>query len=742
MNRKILFLVVILSVFIIDFAFAKSPRSNGFFEAAKAQQNNIPVSDNSTAIQPKKFEHNIVPMQKTPELTSDAMSKTSGQSAPVNSPFKGAKKGEKRNIDISMDNMDLYPVLDLVLSQVLNINYIVDPNIRGSMSFRIIGDFNRDELLEVFNSVLQFHGLAITKGEHNIYKVVKKGDSPRFSSEITHGVDKIAAEGDVISIIKVKYLSAINIANNLRNFTSPGALLLPEQTINAIILVDTEEVTDKISTIVNLIDTDFFKDIHWKLFELHNTKVDDISKDLEKILQNKGLYGRPGLDTSAFQIIPLKSINSILILTRWDDLLVTVEGWLKEFDKSETGGGSKVYVYFVQNGNAAEIADTLSRLFLGRSSLKSTSKKQVLVKQTVKTSVDSKNTTTPQRQTNSTPSQSSTAGSPSSEISEDVEIIADEVNNAVLIRAKPKDYNIIMDVLKQIDRLPRQVLIEVFIMDVVLKDELQYGVEWFLKNKGVKFGDTDLNADAVFSDGTNIAENTALGKGLAGFSYSLFNSSGALRGLVKAISEKTDVNVLSTPNILATDNQEASIEITSEVPTLGSVTNLNTENPLQSIDYRNAGIILTVKPSINDSGVVRMEIQQEVSEPLSETTAGINSPTFRSRKASTIIVAKDGETLVIGGLMQTKKTTESDGIPVLKDIPLLGMAFGSRSIGTEKTELIFALTPHVVHNTIQSDAITNEIAKDIEVLKKEIEKQKTFKKKISEKNEGTNANKN
>ncbi len=737
MNRNFIILFVLLSFLIMNSAFAKSPRTaNGFVDAVKQAQTNVSISDNSTATQPKKIEPVVVPAEKI----QDTQAPPKNQSQTVNSPFKGAKKGEKRKIDISMDNMDLYPVLDLVLSQVLDINYIVDPNIKGTMSFRITGEFNREELLDVFNSILQFHGLAVTKGEHNIYKIVKKGDSPRFSSEISYNANITHGEGDIISIIKVKYLSSVNLANNLRNFTSPGALLLPEQTVNAIILVDTEEVTDKISTIINLIDTDFFQDIHWKIFQLQNTKVDDISKDLDKILQNKGLYGRPGLDTSAFQIIPLKSINSILILTRWDDLLVTVEGWLKEFDKAETGGGSKVYVYFVQNGNAAEIADTLSRLFLGRSSLQSSSKKQVVVKQTSKSSLtDSKTSSTPLRQT-TTPSKSSSAGSPSSEISEDVEIIADEVNNAVLIRSKPKDYNIIMDVVKQIDRLPRQVLIEVLIMDVVLKDDLQYGVEWFLKNKGVKFGYTNLNADAALSNGTNIVENTALGKGLAGLSYSLFNSSGALRGLVKVISEKTDVNVLSTPNILAVDNQEASIEITSEVPTLGSVTNLNTENPLQSIDYKNAGIILKVKPSINNSGIVRMEIQQEVSEPLSETTAGINSPTFRSRKANTLIVAKDGETVVIGGLMQTKKTNESDGIPILKDIPILGIPFGSRKIENEKTELLFALTPHVVHNTNQSDAITNEIANDIEVLKQEIEKQKKFKQKISEKSEGNNSN--
>jgi len=734
MKNYYFIVILLISFFIKDFAFAQSPRNNGFIEAVQKSGNQIYTSDNSTVIQP---------------VDKDSLTKKTGQDPNnsnknqeekmLNSPFKDAKKGEKRQVDISMDNMDLYPVLDLVLSQVLTINYIVDPNIKGTMSFRITGEFNKEELLDVFNAILQFHGLAITKGNFNLYKIIKKGDSPRFSSDVSYGTDKLAGEGDIISIIKVKYLSSINIANNLRNFTSPGALILPEQTINAIILVDTKEVTEKISTIISLIDTDFFNNIHWKLFELHNTKVEDISKDLEKILQNKGLYGKAGLDTSAFQIIPLKSINSILILTRWDDLLNTVEIWLKEFDKADAGGGSKVYVYFVQNGSAVEIADTLSRLFLGRSSLKSSAKKQVVVKQTSKTS-DSKTSTASQKQTPTTQSNTTTGGggTSSTEILEDVEIIADEVNNAILLKAKPKDYNTIMEVLKQIDKLPRQVLIEVLIMDVVLKDELQYGVEWFLKQNKIKFNNTTLNADIASSMGVNIAENTALGKGIAGFSYSLFNNAGDLRGLVKAISEKTDVNVLSTPNILAVDNQEANIEITSEVPTLGSVTNLNTENPLQSIDYRNAGIILTVKPSINNSGIVRMEVQQEVSEPISETTAGINSPTFRSRKANTFVVAKDGQTVVIGGLMQTKKSDEKDGIPILKDIPLLGMAFGSRTIGTEKTELLFALTPHVIHNTNQADVLTNEIASDIEVLKQEIIKQKGFHEKISRKNEENN----
>jgi len=265
--------------------------------------------------------------------------------------------------------------------------------------------------------------------------------------------------------------------------------------------------------------------------------------------------------------------------------------------------------------------------------------------------------------------------------------------------------------------VPRQVLIDVLILEVTLNDKVEYGVEWFLKNRGISIDGKPYTGNIALSDGTSLAQNTLLGEGISGLTYSLFSSAGDLRALLRVLADKTNVNILSAPNILALDNQESVIEAGDDVPTLTGTTTTTGGAVTQSIQYRNAGIILTVKPYINDSGLVRMEVTQEVSKVFNETTGGINSPRFTTRKAKTNLVAHDGQTVLIGGLMQTQKERTTTGIPVLKDLPVLGYLFGSRGYKTEKTELLIAITPHVIKSKKEADEMTREFYDRVKSLK-------------------------
>ncbi|MGQ9499021.1 MAG: type II secretion system secretin GspD [Dissulfurimicrobium sp.] len=633
------------------------------------------------------------------------------------SPFAGSSPGERKPVDITLDNMDIYPVLDLVLSQILGLNYVVDPVIKGVVSLHIQGTYTRDELLNLFNSVLQIHGLGITKGEHGLYKVVRKPDTARTGLVVTNKNNALANPGDVIQIFQLKYLSAAAAITNLKNFLSQGAVIVPEPSTNSLLISDTAENIEKIGHILTFIDTDIFKDYKWRLFTLENANVSDVYEDIEKLVQGKAFYGRAGLDQGAFQILPLKTINSILVVTKWEDVLGVIGGWIKEFDQRQADKGKQVYIYFVQNGKAKDIANILNEVYgiKGASRSSSTSKtdknKTVMVERT-KTE-KSANTVKPE------------GVSGTGELAGDVEIIADETNNAILVRARPRDYNIISDVIKKIDVVPRQVLIEVLIVDVTLNDDIKYGVEWFLKNKGINFNGTSYNADVALSNGLNIKQNTPLGTAgtaASGFTYSLYDTAGGLRALISTLATKTKVNILSSPVILAVDNQESKIESGDEVPTLTSSTVTEGGTTTQSIQYRNAGIILKVKPSINDGGLVRMEVTQEVSSVTSMTTGGLNSPSFRTRKATTYMVAKDGQTIILGGLIQTQNTNSNSGIPYLKDIPLIGHLFGDKGVKTQKTELIFAITPYLIKNRDDADAIISDFSKQVKELKSALEK--------------------
>ena len=575
-------------------------------------------------------------------------------------------------------------------------NYAVDPAIKGSISLRIKGKYSKESLLDLLNTILELNGLAVTRAGEDLYKVVRKGNSARSGSQIkAKGAKRLRLRpGDIIQVFQLQYLSAAQAAGALRNFVSASAVMVPEASTNSILIADTMTSLDKVSRILAIIDAPPFDHVHWEIFPLKATEAKKLSSDLQKIFKAPGLYARPGQDTGGFFILPLETINAVLVATRWAGLLDIARNWIRELDRGEAEFGSQVYVYFVQNGRAKDIVDILNQLYGGSAKTDKGGQKKVLVKR------------------------GKSRGTASGELAGNVEIIADDVNNAIIIKAASKDYQTITKVLKAIDVVPRQVLIEVLIAEVSLSKDTQYGVEWFIKNRGIKIGGKGYQGDISLSEGKTLSVDTGLGEGLTGLTYGLFNGAGDLRGLLNTIASFSDVNILSSPTILSVDNQESSIEVGDDVPTLTGTTTTTGGTVTQSVQYRNAGIILKVKPYINDRGLVRLEITQEVSTVSDESTAGITSPRFRTRKASTNLIAEDGQTIVIGGLMQTQKTRTRSGIPLLKDIPVLGYVFGSHGFTTEKTELLIAITPHVIQSRAEADAITREFENKVKDLKK------------------------
>ena len=616
------------------------------------------------------------------------------------SPFKGVSPNTRRQVNITLDNMDIYPVLDHILGDMLQLSYVVDPAIKGTISVRIKGNYTKNELLNLFNSILQIHGLAITSGDNGLYKVVRKANSAKAGTQVGKAGRRAIRPGDVIQAFQLTYISAQTTSVSIRTFLSPGALVVPVISTNSLIIVDTQENLRKAAKILNLMDADCFKDIQWKLFSLEHIDAADLHKDLEKIFKSQGIYNRPGLDQGGLELIPLKTMNAILVLTRWPKILDTIEFWIKEFDQGQSEKGAKVNVYFVQNGSAKEIADILKQLYGGKKSTKSS--KRVLVKRLKKT-------------------KEAVTG----ELTGEVEIIPDEINNAIVIKATPKDYEIISSVLKRIDIVPRQVLIDVLIFEVTLNKNLEYGVEWLFKQKKIGHHGS-YHSNIVLEGAKNTADNAGLGNFPKGFSFSLFDSAGGLRALMSALAEDTNINVLSAPNILAVDNHESTIEVGEDVPTKTGTTTTSGGNVTENIQYRKTGILLKVKPRINDSGLVRLDVTQEVSQRSKNTVQGISSPIFSTRKATTSLVAKDGQTIVLGGLIKNKRDKTKSGFPLLKDIPGVGNLFSTTEITNEKTELLFVITPHVIQTRAEADFLTREFAEKVKGLKEQLKLRKEF----------------
>ncbi|RLB12397.1 MAG: hypothetical protein DRG63_11730 [Deltaproteobacteria bacterium] len=413
------------------------------------------------------------------------------------------------------------------------------------------------------------------------------------------------------------------------------------------------------------------------------------------MLKSGGLFKRPGINEGSFQILPIKTMNAVLVASRWPSILKLVEQWVTALDHADESG-TNVYVYFVQNGSAAELSDLLKQVFGGTPSKKTTERKTI-VKPKVKARVERI----------------------SAEVTGEVQIIADETNNAIVIKANNRDYMLIKRVLQKLDIVPRQVLIDVLVAEISLTGSLKYGIEWFLQGHRANY-----TIQGALDNNVSRAINTPLGSS-TGFNLGVYDPISFMRGLITALGSESDVNILSSPSILAIDNKEATIQVGEEVPTItGQTTSATSGTTItNTIQYRSTGIILKVTPHINSGGLVKMEVSQEVSEK-GEFNSALSSYTFLNRKAKTTLVAENGQTIVIGGLIKTNRSTSQAGIPWLRRIPILGYLFGGYEKEVKKTELIVLITPHVIKNRAEADAITREFSRKVRGLKRLIKESK------------------
>jgi len=264
----------------------------------------------------------------------------------------------------------------------------------------------------------------------------------------------------------------------------------------------------------------------------------------------------------------------------------------------------------------------------------------------------------------------------------------------------------VSEALRKLDIMPLQVLIEATIAEVTLNDELRYGLQWFFKTGG----DSELTLSEAASG--------AAAQIFPGFSY-LFQTGGDVRVVLNALDSITDVNVISSPQLMVLDNQTARLQVGDQVPiaTQSSVSVTDPDAPIvNQIQFLDTGVILNVTPRVNAGGMVILEIEQQVSDVVATTTSGIDSPTIRQRQISSTVAVQSGETIALGGLIRESSSHTSSGLPILKDIPVVGALFGKTSNDTTRTELLVLITPRVVSNQDEARAVTDELRRRLRAV--------------------------
>ena len=288
-------------------------------------------------------------------------------------------------------------------------------------------------------------------------------------------------------------------------------------------------------------------------------------------------------------------------------------------------------------------------------------------------------------------------------------LIADDARNIILIRALLTDYTRVLKLLERLDNMPMQVLVEVLVAEVSLTDEWQYGVEWFIRNNntGVESGEigfkkTGLNFNLTFDSQKNV--------------FDLFD----------VLATNNDFSILSSPQVLVLNNETATVNVGEQVPivtsqtsdTVGSAT--TTSN--QTVQYKDTGVILNVTPRINYDGIIIIEIDQQVSSVKDQTTGGIDSPTISTKSVKTKLAIKDGQSILMGGLISKEETKNNSGVPFLKDIPFLGWAFKNQSDSAVKKELVIMVTPYVIESEDILDQYINSFREKMSGLRHDLEK--------------------
>ncbi len=660
--------------------------------------------------------------QQLDEVMKTGKSPMAGGAARPQSKTKAKGKGDlstKQAVSFHFDSADLLDVVRLFMG-FLGRDYILHPDVGGKVTMEFDDSLDDDGLIDLLQGVLRTQGAALLdKGP--ILEILPLSSVPLAINggglDISGG--KKPLQGQSIKAFRLRFISANELAKIIKPFLSKGAMLSVHERSGIFLVSDYPHTLAKISRLVELFDVSTFAGLKLKVYQLQHVEAETIVDELDKLAKSVGLAADKHVNpNNTISFLPFQRLNLLLALTRNAKLLNFADLWVGELDrelalpiKAEKREG--VFVYYVQNGVAANIVDVLKGLF---GNGKTTDKNKVKNKDK---NTRNKKTT---RLTSGLEKEIKKKLPPeavSGTLEGPVSFVVDETTNAILVRSLGSDYRKIMPIIQKLDLFPRQVLIEATIAEVLLDESNKLGVEWRYISHGL-FG-TGADGTLSLDSGLGVINGTGESVIGSGFSY-LIQNTGRFTAMIKALAEKNRVNVLSSPHVLASDNQPARIDIGEEVPIVTSEYRTNDASSTattvdKTIQYRDTGIILEVTPHINENGMVRMDLRQEVSSLSDKTVEGVNSPIFRKRVATTTLSVKDRQTIVIGGLIRQTNTKSNSGIPGLSRIPGLKYLFGYEGKEYQSAELMIFITPHVISSEHDNTLISKNFISRLEIIK-------------------------
>jgi len=596
---------------------------------------------------------------------------------PGDSQEKPIKIEEDENIIINLEDVSTVEFAEVVFSELLKKNYVIPAALKKSptrITVRMSKSVPKNKVIYLVSKILREHNIVIQEKEDTYYLFPQsqvKSLEPKFRYGKTPPREEL---GIIFQIIPLDHIATSQLDFIIRRFLSKSGTYLPEGHTNSLIIIDYPERIANILGILEILDKDFFENILLKIAQPTYWEPSDLTKQIYKLLDVESIPTlRPRTTSIGVLLLPIDRSREIYIFSSNEKWLDRVFFFIDKLDNPKALGGEKrTFIYFPVNTSAQDLGAIVAKA-LGRAE-------------------------TPEKT------------APQEELSE--KIIIDESRNALIFITSPSNWETIKDLLEKIDIPAKQVLIECIIGELTLDEQFQLGLEWFIKNSGIKIHKKTYTSELGTEGG--------LGLGGLGFLYTFVADDDAFRAAINAFISQDRIEIISAPRIIATDNKEAVIQVGTDVPIItseavtGQIQQQGSTGLLRSVQYRATGVILTVKPTIHSSGVVSLDIRQELSEAqTNQISPGISSPLVLKRSINTSLVAKNGQTIFIGGLISKNVSITKKGVPILSKIPLIGSLFRSTSESVRKTELIILLTPHILSDSTELEYITDEFQKRI-----------------------------
>ena len=645
-------------------------------------------------------------------------------------------------VTLNFLDTDIREIARAILGTTLKLNFAIDPRVHGTASIDTGTPLPRSALLPTLETLLNQNGATLVE-RGGVYAVV-----PTAAGVATNaGATGIGAGAQVVQL---RYTAATDLAKVLEPYVAEGGKIAADQAANALLVSGDAQVRQTLVGLIRAFDTDLLAGRAYALFPAGDKDPAKLATEFQTVLQAQG----QGPLAQLVNVLPMDRVNAILVVSSQPRYIAAAERFFGLEKRVEDATARIWHVYYVQNGQSMDLAYTLQRAFTPNN---------------VTAQPTAPGATTPNAPpltmgagaagaagtsgtfgvgglaggatggltggtsggtggglqlagsvgaagaAGGSPASTATGPSPATEpLSSEtagggtenrIRIVPNPVNNALLIYATPAEYSVIEGMLHKIDIIPLQVLIEATIAEVDLNDALQYGTQWFFKTG--EFTET-LGTPVV---------NAATVPTLTSFQFPssspFFVVNRGVNFALAALAQVTKVKVLSAPQVMVLDNQPASVQVGQQVPVLtGQATSTLAPGAptVNSVNYQNTGVIMQVTPRVNSGGLVTLDIAQEVSNVAAAAANTVTgSPTFNDQVFRTRVAVQDGQTVGMAGLITDNASVGNAGIPLLKDIPLLGTLFSTQSNARMRTELLVMITPHVIHDQRDARALTEDL---------------------------------